>query len=457
MFCENCQIVFCDKCVSLHSSHEFTPAAEKAKEVRKLVFKYLTKFDELGKSVKRREFIETDSFEARDRISNLLEREMFANTLTETFSTVIQNNAMELFELKPKSAKIERCEKVSSLCERSDRTILETRNLLRISDAVCIQKFLDSEEKIESVLDQPSRSVKTHVCLQWSKSSEDLALNFIKSAVKAIEIPGIQRMNYKNVTLQHCLTSKMTRKEVRLPINSGKHWRFLTNHCENIVIKVTIDSDNVEFMLHNVNLNNEPPTLRKLVMKDILNIFVDEGYRHQLRVHQNDNSLLMASNLEEQWFTWRGVKLRHGWTPLLVYQSNICAWNRTLQQLAETFDGNYFKPIFKNIPDEPKLVQTFRRIVFAHVSKEDTITVKHLKHDTTLRLLKAHHQLSNVDKLEFLPPPEKDAVYLILFDNKERISVKFNLDLSNFLQLDAEIIEVCKYDIPSELGTATKV
>ena len=96
------------------------------------------------------------------------------------------------------------------------------------------------------------------------------------------------------------------------------------------------------------------------------------------------------------------------------------------------------------------MVKTFRRIVFAHVSKDDTITVKHLKHDATLRLLRTHHQLSHVDKLAFLSPPEKDAVYLILFDNKERISVKFKLDLSNFLQLNAEIIEVCKYDIPSE-------
>ena len=93
LFCDDCQTVFCDKCIGPHCSHRFKPSSEKATEVRQSIHEYLAKYEELAKPVKRRETTEKETFEEKERIATLVNAQNFANTMIEYTAKVIQSNA----------------------------------------------------------------------------------------------------------------------------------------------------------------------------------------------------------------------------------------------------------------------------------------------------------------------------------------------------------------------------
>ena len=99
LFCDACQLVFCDKCVGPHCKHQYRPASEKASDVRKSIFELLTKFEDLAKPVKRREYIEKDTFDERDKIAKSLDRDNFENTLMTMITKIVHDNLDVLYDM----------------------------------------------------------------------------------------------------------------------------------------------------------------------------------------------------------------------------------------------------------------------------------------------------------------------------------------------------------------------
>ena len=99
LFCDDCQIVFCDKCVGPHCKHQYRPASEKATDVRKSIFEFLTNFEDLAKPVKRREYIEKNTFDERDKIAKSLDRENFESTLMTMITKVVHENVDHLYDV----------------------------------------------------------------------------------------------------------------------------------------------------------------------------------------------------------------------------------------------------------------------------------------------------------------------------------------------------------------------
>ena len=137
LFCDDCQIVFCDKCIGPHCKHQCRPASVKASDVRKSIFELLTKFEDLAKPVKRGECTEKDTFDERDKIAKSLDQEKFENTLMAMVIKVFHDNSDILYGMRPTTNdSAHRLELICSLSKKNDTKIIELRELLKSSDVL---------------------------------------------------------------------------------------------------------------------------------------------------------------------------------------------------------------------------------------------------------------------------------------------------------------------------------
>ena len=181
LFCDDCEIVFCDKCVILHCEHLYRPVPEKACDVRKSIFELLTRFEDLAKTVKRRECMEQETFDERDKVVKSLERGNFESTLITVATKVIHDNVDLLYDMKPKTENsAKRSDFVCSLSKSNDKQIIELRELLKSSDGACIEQFPDKAKLMEASLDEQREHLNSHVYLQWQRNWENVLLHSIR-------------------------------------------------------------------------------------------------------------------------------------------------------------------------------------------------------------------------------------------------------------------------------------
>ena len=98
MFCHDCNVLFCFKCVGPHCKHDYRPVSEKAKEVRKSVFEYLNEFDELAKPLARRKSFVEKLLQSRRELYPNLGYDTFIDDLCNRFGRIIHSNAEKWIE-----------------------------------------------------------------------------------------------------------------------------------------------------------------------------------------------------------------------------------------------------------------------------------------------------------------------------------------------------------------------
>ena len=95
LFCETCSTVFCFKCVSSHQKHDFVPVSQKAKTVRKLIFEYMDRVEEISKPLKKYEHNVSLVQEQSNLFHRIVDEENLAGTLSNKFRQVIEEKAVE--------------------------------------------------------------------------------------------------------------------------------------------------------------------------------------------------------------------------------------------------------------------------------------------------------------------------------------------------------------------------
>ena len=291
MLCDDCQTVFCDKCVGPHCSHRFRPSSEKATEVRQSIHKYLAKYEELTKPLKRRETTEKETFDEKERIATSINAKNFANTMIEYTAKVIQSNARVLHEDLPNSKNSsQRSKMICSLSERNDNKIIELKNLLPTSDGICIEKFLGVMKEIDSSLREQSKSLQTYVYLKWHQNWKSILLDSLRNAVRSMMTPGVEKGSYKQIQLSKSLSHDGSIKE----IGEGEKLKF----CNGKLFNVSMKNGRVDFTVHDLYntvqkycikgvptddnmimmLNNRvwcPDTLLKVLIPELFNLTRD--------------------------------------------------------------------------------------------------------------------------------------------------------------------------------------
>ena len=141
------------------------------------------------------------------------------------------------------------------------------------------------------------------------------------------------------------------------------------------------------------------------------------------------------------------------WKPIIYAgfpEFHMYAWSEKQKMIAGIQYYNYSGALVYNVHSEPKFYVDHRPFFYSYVDMDDNITVGDKNKGTKIEVLKINHQLSQIDRMRVLSYNANTAVaMLLLFDIKERVSMTGKATLSSGTSLNWEVVEVCKYDIPS--------
>ena len=439
MFCEDCKIVFCDECIGPHCRHRFRPSSEKATEVRQSIHEYLAKYEELTKPLKRRETTEKETFEEKERIATSINAENCANTMIECTTKVIRLNSAVLHEDLPNSKNnLQRSKMICSLSERNDNKITELKKLLPTSDGVCIEKFLGVMKEIDSSLSEQSDSLQTYVYLKWHQNWEKILLDSVRRAMRSMKTPSVKRGSYKQIKLSKSLSLDGSIKK----IGKGEKLKFSNWKLFNVSMK----KERVDFTIH------EP--YNKSIQKYRIN-GVPTGVNMIKMLQERVIAAAVRNTLITELFNLTRVIFGSEWK--LINSHTFCsyvtpffAWSEKEKLIARTYDYNKFSARIYDVHSEPKFLVHWYPSLYSYVDINDNITVVNTDKGTKIEVLKVHHQLSQIDRMQILCY-DRDAaeLMLVLFDNKEGVSMTSKATLSRQCSLNWEVVDVCKYDIPA--------
>ena len=152
--------------------------------------------------MKRRECMEQETFDERDKVVKSLERGNFESTLITVVTKVIHENVDLLYDMKPKTENsAKRSDFVCSLSQKNDSQIIELRELLKSSEGACIEQFPDKAKLMETSVDEQREHLNSHVYLQWQRNWENVLLHSIREAVKTMDVPLAETKTYKKKSL----------------------------------------------------------------------------------------------------------------------------------------------------------------------------------------------------------------------------------------------------------------
>ena len=222
LFCNECEIVFCQNCFVQHSGHKFQSLIQKSVEIRKSIFDYLTKIELLSKPMKHLESVSVDSFAQVADLNLSLGEDSVTQTLEEIYQKVIQSykplwkqiaaanhqvilsessiedraSTSVLDELHPSENSNDeespRFEAVQSFRERIkivvdtfDGKMNELKMMLQLSDGNCISSFTQAEVKLQAHVKKFDDELSLHSCLEWKIGLENFLRNSLTVALKS--------------------------------------------------------------------------------------------------------------------------------------------------------------------------------------------------------------------------------------------------------------------------------
>ena len=170
------------------------------------------KYDELVKPMKHRAAVVKDSLENIVSFSSSMTGQNLVNTLCEAFETVIRSNEEILVEKmlnqrKNQPQKEENCfskdevECLEVVATTADQNLAHLKNMLQMSDGVCISNFINSEKSLETSISDQRDELKKHACLEWTPSLNDIVMHAVSNAMSLVKIPQIQNATLTEVVL----------------------------------------------------------------------------------------------------------------------------------------------------------------------------------------------------------------------------------------------------------------
>ena len=196
MYCYDCDEVFCFKCVGPHCKHDYRPVSEKAKEVRKSVFEYLNHFDELAKPMARRKSFIEIFFENQLELHHNLGPNKFVNFIRKSIVRILQSNALKYINIVRRPLLDER-RKRDSICrivEKADLQIVNLRQLLSVSDSVCVSYFMRGKTDVDDSIKEQKSELSDRVVIEWAPSLDAMIEESISCLLKQWKVPGLRSL-----------------------------------------------------------------------------------------------------------------------------------------------------------------------------------------------------------------------------------------------------------------------
>ena len=460
MFCCDCSVMFCFKCLGSHCNHVFKPAHEKATELREFVFEYLNNFEEMAKPLKNRVRAVKDILDEREKFAKSLDQEHLTTTLLKSFKQVAEINAAKWSKLFSEATKSdpefsgENCirtncyDAICAVSNVADEMVLQLRDVLQMSDGRCIKTYLDNLELFDASLNMQNVEFETHVSLRWDPTLDDYMANAIETVLRQLREPLGHRRIYEIYKLSKGLSGKdkqyITLSEI-FPEKGFKPSAGFTSCSEVFNISCSEDKVNLSVLL-------SKPDIRGKAFNDNWNVFnycFDiNGVKSVFRsgcylVFYKSDSFLSVFNLQSGKYTGCRKILDNIEPMKFECNGSSVVWNSVKSQVElSKEDGTYEAlPCLKR----PKLLASFGS-AYAFVSGDKMLTVYNIATKLKVEVLPIHHGMSQIDNLNFQDSEER----LILFDYTKSVSLTCRVVLADFTSRSWIMEKLWKYEISTE-------
>ena len=227
MYCDNCRSVLCFNCLVPHCQHRFLPVSEKASEVRKEVFEYLNKFEQLSKLMSSRETDVRDVTKINEELYGGLSKETLTDFLCDKFVRVLRDNSSDWrnvadFDTKRLKTASTLNNVVSANTAASSR-VADLRKILTLSDGFCVSTFLELKSTFHSSIKQQNSELGIHTAKSWCNKLDNLMKFSIENSLKHWKIPELYRQRVSDIevinALQHPMTNNSGQPPTRNTVN----------------------------------------------------------------------------------------------------------------------------------------------------------------------------------------------------------------------------------------------
>ena len=460
MFCCDCSVVFCFKCLGAHCNHVFKPAHEKATELRKSVFEYLNEFDDRAKPLKNRVRVVNDILDERESFVKSLGQEKLTKTLSESFHRVVEANAEKWTKAVPETLKMNSrnisdnyirttcCDAICAVSNVADEMVLQLREILQMCDGRCIKTYHENIELFDAALNMQNVEFETHVSLRWDPSLDDYITHAVDHVLNQLREPTGFRRVFEAYKLSKLPTTKdkqfITLSEI-FPEKNFKAAPGFTSCSEVFNITCTADKVHLSVLMSKADVrgkafnDNWNAFNYCFDMNGVQSVFRSGCYL----VFFKKEGFLSVFNLQSGKFTGCR-KIKENIEPIkFEHAGSSVVWDSSKSQIELSKDDSEHEIL--PCSTRPSVYASFGN-VHAFVNGDKKLTVYNIKTKLKIEVFPIHHGLSRIDNLSFPESEER----LVLFDYTKKVSLTSLVILADFNSRSWSIEKLCKYEIPTE-------
>ena len=429
LFCQDCQVVFCLKCLDNHYQHKSEPISQKATEVRKSVFKYLGEFDTLSKPLAERKAFVDDSYKHRNELYPQLSADNFVDMLTTFFANSLRNNESKWKEL---ILSLDSFEQVNAIHDRADSDICSLRSMLTMSDGDCISSFLDSQTNLELSIAEQKTEIQKPNSFKCCASLDEIVDGCIKKSIELWKIPHVQLKYYDSLKFKQY-------------DEYDGFWRWDSTYLDRILYGLSISSTQLSFFSFNYfggfiqhtrsNLKPEFSVRSVFKCEDKVALLSNDN---TIRIQGIKDNFMDEKPLQEPITLDVGLKLlSFSYCPYPFNYSTFICWNsKELSIQSRTNDT-----IDWEIPGclmKPKL---FAMNDFNAAFLDDTnkLTIFNLDTKLIIEALPVHHGMYSIDNVSLV---DHDKAFL--FDYQAKTVAEIDICLSSTVNSKWEVKKIFK-------------
>ena len=201
LFCEDCKVILCFKCLADHTRHDVDDVSKKAREMRKTVFEYLNKFDEFSKPLAARKCFMDRAISLNANFYPCLSNENLVDKMCSHFESLVRSKASKLDQIIAESNPTY---KVYDMNKRTDSEVSNLRSMLLMFDRVFISSVLESKDRVDSLLEELKNELGSGTVCKWKKSSDFVMEKFVEEILDSWKQPFIDR--FQVTSLNICTT-----------------------------------------------------------------------------------------------------------------------------------------------------------------------------------------------------------------------------------------------------------
>ena len=127
--------------------------------MKKTGFEYIHQFDSLAKSLARRRSMAEKCYQSCQELYPNLGHDTFIKDLCNRFERSLRSNAPKCIDkVHRKLNQLKNPDSIFVIMEKADTQVVNLRNLLSLSDSVCVSSFIRNEPDVKaSIKDQNSK------------------------------------------------------------------------------------------------------------------------------------------------------------------------------------------------------------------------------------------------------------------------------------------------------------